>query len=279
VLNVVTHPAFRRRGVFAALAAHAVAECERQGMLFSFALPNPRSTPGFLHRLGFGDAGRVPLLVAPLDARALAAGQSGLRRLVRAIGGRLGAAVVAARRGRTDGAPLATEEVGADWPGFEALWARRRGAREVMVVHDGAFVRWRFGACPTRRYRLWIARAGGDVAGAVVTRVAPVLGVPAGLVVDLMLAPGATADAAGAALLARARAEFAAAGAGLAAALAVPHTLEHRALRRDGFLRCPRALEPQPFRVVVRPQAAGDVARVAGTLDGWSLEMGDYDVI
>jgi hypothetical protein len=143
------------------------------------------------------------------------------------------------------------------------------------VVRDRKFAAWRFGACPTRRYRLHVVRSAGDVAGVVVTRLAPVLGIPAGLVVDLALVPGPGAEAAGAALLAHACAELAAGGAALAASLMLPSAAEYRALRAAGFVACPRALEPQPFRVVVRPHAPG----LPPGLASWFLTMADYDVV
>jgi GNAT superfamily N-acetyltransferase len=273
VLNVATHPAWRGRGIFAALLARAVAENARRGLRYSFALPNPSSTPAFLRHAGFADAGRVPLLLAPLDAAALAATRRGLARVGVGLGARLLAAHGAARRTRIPALPV--EEVPADWAGFDALWARLRPGRRVAVVRDRAFAAWRFGACPTRRYRLYVARSGGDVAGFVVTRLAPVLSMPAGLVVDLALVSGPGAPAAGAALLRRAFEEFATGGAALAASLMLPHLGEYRALRAAGFFPCPRPLEPQPFRVVVRPHAPG----IEPSLVGWYLSMADYDVV
>ena len=273
VLNVATHPRWRGRGVFAALLARAVAENARRGLRYTFALPNPSSTPGFLRHAGFADAGRLTLLLAPLDAAALAAGRGGVARLGVAVGARVAAAVGAARRARA--AALPVEEVAADWEGLDALWARLRPSRPVAVVRDRAFAAWRFGACPTRRYRLHVARSGGEVAGLVVTRQAPVLGMPAGLVVDLAVVPGAAAEAAGAALLACAFEEFSAARVALAASLMLPHRAEYRALRAAGFFPCPRLLEPQPFRVVLRPHAPG----LPPGLAGWFLSMADYDVV
>ena len=274
VLNVATHPRWRGRGVFAALLTHAAAENERRGLRYSFALPNPSSTPAFLRHAGFADAGSVPLLLAPLDAGALAATRRGLARVGVGIGARLLAAFGAARRARPSALPV--DEVPADWEGFDALWTRLRAMRSVAVVRDRTFAAWRFGACPTRRYRLYVARSGGDVAGFVVTRLAPVLGMPAGLVVDLALVPGPAADEAGAALLARAFDEFAAGRAALAASLMLPHVAEYRALRAAGFFPCPRLLEPQPFRVVLRPHRPG---MSSSGLAGWFLSMADYDVI
>jgi GNAT superfamily N-acetyltransferase len=273
IVNVVTHPRWRGRGVLARLAAHAIAENARRGFCHSFGFANPKSTPGFLHHAGFHHAGRVPLLLSPLDPKAVAVARTGPARLALRLVARALAAVGAARREHAQSLPV--EEVPADWEGFDALWARLRGRRPLGFVRDRAFTSWRFGSCPTRRYRLFAVQSGGDVAGMVVTRLAPVLGLSAGHVVDLALAPGPDAPAAGAALLARARDEFAAGGVALAASLMLPHTAEYRALRAAGFFPCPRLLEPQPFHIIMRAH----VPEVPPTLSGWFVTMADYDVI
>lgn len=277
VLNVASHPRWRRRGIFAALLARAVEENVARGFLYTFAFPNPSSTPGFLRHTGFADAGRVPLLLAPLDAAALAATRRGPARLAVGVGARVLGALGRARRGGARG--MAIDEVPPDWAGFDALWTRLRAARPVAVIRDRAFAAWRFGACPTRRYRLHVARSGAEVAGVIVTRRAPVLGLPAGLVADLALVPGADADAAGAALLRHACDALAAEGAALVAALMLPHGAEYRALRRAGFVRCPRVLEPQPFRVVLRTHPTGSAAGMPEGLAQWFLTMADYDAV
>jgi len=101
----------------------------------------------------------------------------------------------------------------------------------------------------------------------------------AGLVVDLAVVPGCAGRDAGMSLLARALAEFSAAGVALAASLMPPHTEEYNCLRRAGFFACPRALEPQPFPVILRSHPDGDAAIVPGTIASWFLTMGDYDAV
>lgn len=274
-LNTLTHPAYRRQGVFVTLAERVFAECVRRGIGLTYGFPNPNSLPGFVGPLRFADIGRVPLLVAPLDPGAIAPeGATAARRLLVRSGAR--AAAVLAALARVRWAPSqtrVTEETGVS-DAWNALWARVRGKYPVMVTRDQAYIAWRFGACPTRRYRLWVAWANGDPIGFVATRVGTILGMRAGLVVDLLVAPGRRNDA-GAALVAAAIREFRAAGVALATALVPRRTEEHAALRRAGFLPCPRALEPQPFPVILRSHGAA----VPAAIDAWFLTMGDYDAV
>jgi GNAT superfamily N-acetyltransferase len=278
-VNTVTHPRYRRQGVFAVLAERVFAECARRGIEFTYGFPNPASLPGFVGRLGFADIGRVPLLIAPLDARAIAPpASSGARRLALRTAMRGGSAVAALVRRASPGGEAPVDELGADAADWDLLWTRLRGKYPVMVVRDRRYVAWRFGACPTRRYRLYVARGAEGPAGLVVTRVDSVLGMRAGLVVDFVVASGRSGREAGRGLLAAALREFAEARVGLAASLMPAIGEEYACLRRAGFFRCPTLLEPQPFPVILRRHAAS-AAVVPAAIGDWLLTMGDYDAV
>jgi GNAT superfamily N-acetyltransferase len=276
-VNTVTHPGYRRQGVFTTLAEQVFAECGRRGIAFTYGFPNPSSYPGFVGTLGFTDMGRLPLLLAPLDARALVL--PGRRALGQTLG-RLGAGAVLVL-GRLRRARLPAEspaaEVGAAWPGWDRLWQRLRGKYPVMVVRDAAYVGWRFTACPTRRYRLYVAAVDGEPAGFAATRVTELFGMRAGLVVDLLVAPGPSGRRAGSSLVSAALGEFAAEQVALAGALAPRHADEYACLRAAGLLPCPRPLEPQPFSVILRVHPGG--APVPSEIGSWLLTMGDYDAV
>jgi GNAT superfamily N-acetyltransferase len=279
-LNTLTHPRFRRQGIFTTLAEQVYAECARQGVRFTYGFPNPNSYPGFVGRLRFADIGRVPFLVSPIDARSLATSGRGRLQAI-ALGLAAPAATAAAHlrrwahRTRTGD----VSEVDNAWTGWDALWQRLRGKYPVMVVRDAAYMAWRFGTCPTRRYRLYVAHEGTEATGFVATRIATIRGIRAGLVVDFLVCPGSTGHSAGPALLAAALAEFSAARVALAASLMLPQAEEYGWLRRAGFFVCPRLLEPQPFPVILRMHGGEAAAHVPRTLDSWFLTMGDYDAV
>jgi GNAT superfamily N-acetyltransferase len=276
-LNTLTHPRYRRQGVFAELAERVFAECDRRGIAFTYGFPNPASFPGFVGRLRFAGIGRVPLLLAPLRPRDITPpGAGSAWRLILRAGAHLASALSALARRRAAPAPVPVTETSPQLAIWDRLWERLRGKYPVMVVRDRAYVAWRFGACPTRRYRLYLAERDGEPLGFAATRVGTVLGLRAGLVVDLVTAPGARGHAAGRSLVRAAVAEFAASEVPLAASLALRHTAEYACLRSAGFFRCPRALEPQPFPVILRRHGA---APVPATIGEWLLTMGDYDAV
>ncbi len=278
-LNVLTHPDYRRQGIFAALAEKAIAQGIERGFYFTFALPNPNSYSGFVPKTGFSDIGGVPLLLAPLGAGPVLDQAAAPLRLAATMGTRALAAALARVR-RFGGRGLAAvETVAADWSGWDALWSVLRRKYPVMVVRDRAFMAWRFGACPTRSYRLHVARDGGEAVGYVVTRTSAIRGFRAGLIVDLLVVPGDRGRDAAKALLEHAIDEFRETRMGILGALMTPRTEEYRYLVRAGFFRCPERFEPQPFRVVLRTHGEEAARRVPASLDGWLLTMGDYDAV
>jgi GNAT superfamily N-acetyltransferase len=276
-VNTVTHPEFRRQGVFVALAERVFEECARRGIAFTYGFPNRNSLPGFVGRLGFADIGRIPLLLAPLGPVATVPDGAGPgRRLLLRAGGRAAWTLSRVVRSGLAGRARVTE-VPADAVDVDRLWERLRGKYPVMVVRDGRYVAWRFGACPTRDYRVLVAHDERGPAGMVVTRIGLVLGMRAGLVVDLLVVPGSAGRDAGLSLLRTATDDFARAGVALAASLVPAVGEEYRCLRRAGFFPCPRRLEPQPFRVILRRHAAE--ACVPNAIASWFLTMGDYDAV
>jgi len=70
-LNILTRKAYHGQGIFTGLAEPVYQDCIEQGLEFCYAFPNPNSYPGFIRKLGFTDLGSVPLLLRPLDPKAI----------------------------------------------------------------------------------------------------------------------------------------------------------------------------------------------------------------
>lgn len=64
-VDTVTHPDFRRRGIFSRLTREALRLAGEDGVRLVFNTPNPRSRAGYL-QMGWQDVGRVPLMLCPL---------------------------------------------------------------------------------------------------------------------------------------------------------------------------------------------------------------------
>jgi len=155
---------------------------------------------------------------------------------------------------------------------FDALWARARRRGLAMVARDHRYLNWRFRERPDESYIMYAFQRDGEIDAYLVARTGIYQGMRWGYLVDF-LAPEASSDAL-AALIARALADFQAAGA-VAASCHVTWTANRSQLLRCGFLPAPQR-NPVRFTHRIRPER-GDLARFAD-LRAWYLTMGDGDL-
>lgn len=152
--DTMVHPAWRRRGIAAALV-EAWADAGD-------------------HALGLG-LGPAPAQHALLVGRGY--------RVVGAVTGLAGA---------IDGpaGPQGVEVAGLDLadPAIDALWERVAPAYGALVARDGAWLRWRYAAAPWPRYAVFGARRDGALVGWSAMRLTPRMGSTA-LLVDWLCAP------------------------------------------------------------------------------------------
>jgi GNAT superfamily N-acetyltransferase len=279
-LNVATTPEWRGRGVFSALLDDASAVSGKEGLAFTFAFPNQASFPSFIKRASYTDVGSVPLLLRPINPQRLAHRKTGSRVLAKiaSLAGLIWRPLPARPPDEAPDVEITPVESFDD--SFTAFWERIKGRFPVMVVRDAAYLNWRFVEVPLRRYVSFAARSDGEVRGFTVLRVAPVSRFDAGLIVDLAVEPGELGLAAGRRLIDQAYSYFKECDLDILGSLALPHTDEFRLLRAKGFWVCPKPLEPQPFRLVVR--CYGDDAspsRLALDARNWFITLGDYDAV
>ncbi len=272
-LNVATDPGYRRQGMFAALGAASGELMAQADVALAFAMPNQNSFPGFLSRLGYSHAGDIPFLVRPVSTRQLARSRLNVPLLPD----------MAAFVARPFAPPLPTQPV--DVAGvevgqviqfdeaFDDLWKRLRNRHRVMVIRDASYLEWRYLRIPLREYHCYAAIVAGELAGYIVLRLANMLSLNGGLVVDFVTEASERGRRAGAALLSHALAFFAAEDVDLLAALMLPHAHEYGLLRRARFRPLPKLLLPQPFRLVARGPAPALSAK------NWFFTFGDYDIL
>jgi GNAT superfamily N-acetyltransferase len=271
-LNVATDPAYQRQGMFAALGAASDRLMAQAGVSLAFAMPNANSFPGFLSRLGYSFAGDVPFLVRPVNIQKLA--RSRLPIPLAALAG-------LASRPFYPPLPKAPREVtgvsvtpiARFGEAFDGFWKRLRNRHRVMVVRDAAYLDWRYARIPLRTYTRFAATAGGELAGYIVLRVAELLGLRGGFVVDFVTEASERGRRAGEALLSHALAFFAGEHVDMLAALMLPQAHEYRLLRSARFRPLPKFLLPQRFRLVARD------ADPALSVTNWFFTFGDYDVV
>jgi hypothetical protein len=281
-VNAITHPDFRGKGIFIVVHDELNKICGKAGLEFTFGYANSNSYKGCLRHLDYREIGRFPLWILPFDMpRIIAAHKSTQgwfwRATARAANPlvRLGQAVLRPRRS----GPFAIERISEFGPEFDAFWETVKDDYTNILVRDRAFLSWRFVRPPTRRYKIFAARSEGRLAGYLVGGMTTIEGLRWGMIVDLLTARTPEGRAASRHLIAAFSRDARSEGADLAATLMLKHAPAAKALRRNGYLVCPKNLLPREFPILLHWNM--DRPAPAGLFDpnSWFITMGDCDTV
>lgn len=173
-VNALVHREAQGRGLFATLVQRVNAAAAEQGINITYVVAGPESAPWFGSILRYAKRADFPLFVRADRPAKLAVGLPPRFRWARALA--YGAQPIArviyagwrARRGARD---TELRDVVSWDEQFDAYWAAHGETMHHTSVRSSAFLAWRFGAAPTRRYRAIAAYRGGELAGYVVFRV------------------------------------------------------------------------------------------------------------
>lgn len=274
-LNTLTRQIYSGQGIFTGLAKVVYQNCAEQGAKFCYGFPNPNSYPGFTKKLEFTDLGNVPLLLRPLNPKALVQNK---------IGSWLAHLTLPFRhffrvKDRSDDRYEVYPLTAFDLSELNAFWANIQHKYPIMGIRNADYLRWRYFDIPRRNYQIYGVRQknSSPLLGYIVGRCTEVEGMSSGMIVDFLVAPGH--PGAGKYLVNRLLHFFDANNMDLAGSLMLAHTEESRILKAKGFFTCPKVLEPQPFPVIYRNFSPQEDRAQFLRLNHWFLTMGDYDVI
>lgn len=264
-VDTVTHPEWRRRGIFQRLTRKLCEQCAERGIRLVFNTPNSVSRRGYL-ALGWSDVGRLPLLVHPRRPAQLLAAAFGHRRT-----GPDEPAVDQPPELRPV-AELLALPVLAGW--LAGSSGDGQGDPRWRTDRSSAYLRWRYADAPGLDYRsLW--RVEGDGGAAVIVRLRRRRGLLEMAVVEWIASAGASGEAASRWVAARIAKVLIF---DHAVAIAAPGTPQRNRLREVGFLPASalgprltvRSLHPWPGGTISPP----DPRHIAA----WRLSAGDVEL-
>jgi GNAT superfamily N-acetyltransferase len=272
-LDVATHPAHRRQGLFRRVVAAARTAAFARGACLAMTTPNRTAFQGFQRMPEWERLCTLDCLLMPLGAGAR---PQGAGRIVR--GARLGLAVASvfwpSSRLQAFQAGPAPYTIASPWvpgPEAEALWCSVATRAGIMVQRDRAFLHWRFDAgC-----RLFLAQSAHGPVGYAAARLITRAGLKLGMLLDCVTAgEGANAVPLLAAVLAWLREQGASAALGYFVRYSAPW---HQA-RAAGFVCLPRPLVPRDYPVCasVRPDDPHSAELRNPTL--WYMSLADSDL-
>jgi GNAT superfamily N-acetyltransferase len=271
-LDVATHPAHQRRGLFKLVVGEARRAAFERGASIVMTTPNRAAFQGFMTMPEWRRLCVLDCLVRPIGAGHRAAGAGLVAATARAALG-VASRLWFTRRARPPASAGTPCQVQAAWsPDAEAdaLWHRAAPQSGFIVTRDRSFLGWRFGP----DYRLFLARDSRGPGGYAAARVLTRSGLKVGMVVDAMAADGSCALPLFEAVTGWMRQQGASAAIGYFRRGSDAWSLA----RAAGFASLPGVLVPRPYPVCVSVRS--EAPDQADLLDPsrWHLSLADSDL-
>lgn len=273
LLDVMTHPDYRGRGVFAAVVETLREDACARGFRILLTTPNEAAARGFGRLKQWRCLGELSPLMLPINPAAILSRHPSMQRTLRPL----------SRLPFMTGRHLLSQQVLAqierDATRFESsndsLWQRFRGMSPCMLVRDDRFIRWRYSQ-KSRRYRLYSVIDEAKSAALAVTAPGRLLGRDLLMLVDLMVPPDRTAMLAS--LIATAYRDAESLGVAAIMTYLAPGSPLMGPLRANGFWRIPSFLRPRPYTVWGAGDSMNDLGRALLDLGAWHMMLADSDL-
>ena len=270
-LNTLTRKDYRGKGIFTGLAESAYKQCKEDGLDFTYGFPNQNSYLGFVKKLRFSDLGSIPLMLYPLNIENL---------ILKKFNSRFLAALAKPFKCMfnfelKDYNDIKIEQI-YDNEIFDTFWQEVKDKYRIIGVRDSKYINWRYRDVPDREYNIIGAYKEDKLVAYSVLRYSEILNFKCGMIVDFIVKEGEIL--AGIQLLKEAILKFKNNGMELVGCLMRENAEEYKILKKSKFIKCPKFLEPQPFKIIYRNHL-NDKRKELEDIDNWFLTMGDYDVI
>ncbi len=282
-VNVMTHPDYRGRGIYVILQKEVDTLCGQDDVQFNFGFSNEYSHRNCLRHLGYQEIGRFPLWILPFDLNRIMKSSRPKRGiLMRSVAfaanpfWRMG---LAALKLRLNNRSMRVEKVATFTEEFDRFWQKIKADYTNILVRDRAYLEWRFTNHPTRKYDVFAARSRGEMRGYLVARITEIKGIPCVMLVDVLVEKTPEGKRAARKLIAAFNSHARDQRAALGLCLMLRHSSIIRALRRNGYIICPKVFLPREFPILLHWNSPGPAPADLLDLNKWYLTMGDYDAV
>jgi hypothetical protein len=261
-VDTVTHPDFRRYGIFSKLTLKGIESAKNDGVDFIFNTPNEQVLPGYL-KLGWSYVSLLRPLVRILNYPRFVTG------LIRSRDKSHSSGPISADEIFKQQLPSISEFLGRT-KGFETLLQSHRRVHHGKLVTDQSldYLKWRYGQHPDIDYKVLYTEKNGAVSGCAILRPSTRFGLKEVIINELILS-GAD-DGSASNLLHELRRLT---KADYIIAYFSRGSFQRAALARNGFYQVPKA--GQNFTVKLLSQS---FPRDPQVLNNWELSLGDLEM-
>ena len=268
-LDLMVHPDYWRRGIFAAMGRYGAQRVKQEHGLFMTAFPIRSETILGLKKIGWKEIVKLPVLVYPIRFSGIVDRYFHFRPIGLLFGGsaRIFYFLLFGLKRKKETEGVEIEEVGELDDQFDLFWQKAISLSPIMGVRDRTFLKWRYLQHPTWSYTIYGGKRNGETTGYIVLRKVDLLKFNSAVIVDLLALDNETLSA-----LVKKGIEYSQKeGADLLSFMVPQGHSYYKILRKKGFLPSPKT-----FQFMVYPNSNRDIFL---SPEKWYVNWGDTDVI
>ncbi len=172
-IDTMTHPEYRRQGIYETLARTSFDQASKEGIHIGFRFPNKTSHLIAITKLGWFDVAPREFWVKPINWKNVVKHQVKNRFLSRLLStctfSALSRAFFGARKAPViEG--LTISEVSSFDDRINEFWSRISKQYQMILVRDKNYLNWRYVTIPDITYSIYIADKAGEIYGYLVSR-------------------------------------------------------------------------------------------------------------
>ncbi len=279
-VDVMTHPDFRRLGMFSALVRRAFDTVTKEGIGFVFTFPNKNSYPSYV-KLRWTHVCSVPLLAMPLNFNTLLRKYVEITALQKPASSLLGLLFkglrLRERLGKTGSNDIVIGRIYSFDNRFDELWHKVSRQHNIAVVRDSRYLSWRYADKPGQGYIIFAAEKEKELVGYIILKNnVEMFGLKLGLIVDMLTIEDKRVTNI---LLSHAIKYFRGQKMDIIGCLMLKHTAYYKALRKAGFIQVLKPFSPKEFYFVGHADFSKVADGIVYNIDNWFLTFGDIDIV
>jgi hypothetical protein len=187
-LDLMVHPDYWRRGIFAAMGRYGAQRVKQERGLFMTAFPIRLETILGLRKIGWEEVAKLPVLAYPIRFRGILNRYLHFLPLSFLMGGfvKFFHFLLYGLRWGRKGKGIEMAKVDSFDELFDRFWEKALSLHPLIGNRNRQYLTWRYLQHPTRNYTIYSAKKDGEMKGYIVLRTVDLLNFNSAVIVDLL---------------------------------------------------------------------------------------------
>jgi GNAT superfamily N-acetyltransferase len=171
-VDTMTHPDYRRQGIYETLAKKVYEEAKNEGVLIGYRFPNENSHPIAIKKLDWFDVATLNNIIKPLNWKNALSNRTSNRSLLNLakLGGGLKDGISEKFTRNTTSTELTVEQISSFNTSVDELWADISTKYPIVILKNREYLNWRYVNGPVANFIIYAARKGGTTEGYLVLK-------------------------------------------------------------------------------------------------------------